>query len=52
MKYKVTFRYSGKFAVEVEADSEKQAAELAQTEAEEEVTDFLSLNCVDIEQLT
>jgi hypothetical protein len=49
MKYKVTFRYRGKFSVDVEADSEEEAARIGQTEAEEEVTDFLRLDCVDIE---
>ena len=52
MKYKVTFQYRGRFAVEVEAESEKEAARIAQTDAEEEVTDFLRLDCVDIELLS
>ncbi len=52
MKYKVTFRYHGKFAVEVEAKDEEEAARIGQTEAEEEVTDFLRLDCVDIQAIT
>ena len=51
MKYRVTFRYHGRFSVEVDAESEEEAARIGQTEAEDEVTDFLRLDCVDIENL-